>query len=338
MAKTYYDQDVNWEIMNGKTVAIIGYGSQGHAHALNLKDSGVNVVVGLYEGSKSKPVAESQGLKVMSVADAVKSADITMILIPDEKQADVYKNEIAPNLKSGSALAFAHGFNIHFKQIVPAKDIDIFMVAPKGPGHLVRRTFVEGGGVPDVFAVEQDASGKCFDLALAYARGIGGTRAGIIQTTFKEETETDLFGEQCVLCGGVTHLIQEGFETLVNAGYQPEIAYFECFHEMKLIVDLMYEGGMAKMRKSISDTAEFGDYTTGPKIITKDVRKAMETALQEIQDGTFARNWLVENRAAGRANFLAQRRIHAEHQIEQVGSKLRGMMSWLKDGNDLSKD
>ena len=338
MAKTYYDQDVNWEIMNGKTVAIIGYGSQGHAHALNLKDSGVNVIVGLYEGSKSKAVAESQGLKVMNVADAVKTADITMILIPDEKQADVYKNEIAPNLKDGSALAFAHGFNIHFKQIIPAKNIDVFMVAPKGPGHLVRRTFVEGGGVPDVFAVEQDATGKCFDIALAYARGIGGTRAGVIQTTFKEETETDLFGEQCVLCGGVTHLIQQGFETLVNAGYQPEIAYFETFHEMKLIVDLMYEGGMAKMRKSISDTAEYGDYTTGPKIITPEVRKAMEKALEEIQDGTFARNWLVENRAAGRANFLAQRRIHAEHQIEQVGAKLRGMMSWLKDGSDLSKD
>ena len=338
MAKTYYDQDVNWEIMNGKTVAIIGYGSQGHAHALNLKDSGVNVVIGLYEGSKSKAVAESQGLKVLSVADAVKSADITMVLIPDEKQADVYKNEIAPNLKDGSALAFAHGFNIHFKQIIPAKNIDVFMVAPKGPGHLVRRTFVEGGGVPDVFAVEQDATGKCFDIALAYARGIGGTRAGVLQTTFKEETETDLFGEQCVLCGGVTHLIQEGFETLVAAGYQPEIAYFETFHEMKLIVDLMYEGGMAKMRKSISDTAEYGDYTTGPKIITADVRKAMETALEEIQNGTFAKNWLVENRAAGRANFLAQRRIHAEHQIEKVGEKLRGMMSWLKDGSDLSKD
>ena len=338
MAKTYYDQDVNWEVMNGKTVAIIGYGSQGHAHALNLKESGVHVIVGLYEGSKSKAVAEGQGLEVKNVADAVKAADIVMVLIPDEKQADVYKNEIAPNLKSGAALAFAHGFNIHFKQIVPAKDIDVFMVAPKGPGHLVRRTFVEGGGVPDVFAVEQDASGKCFDIALAYARGIGGTRAGVIQTTFKEETETDLFGEQCVLCGGVTHLIQEGFETLVNAGYQPEIAYFETFHEMKLIVDLMYEGGMAKMRKSISDTAEYGDYTTGPKIITKDTRKAMEKALQEIQDGTFARNWLVENRAAGRANFLAQRRIHAEHQIEQVGGKLRGMMSWLKDGSDLSKD
>ncbi len=338
MAKTYYDQDVNWEIMNGKTVAIIGYGSQGHAHALNLKESGVNVVVGLYEGSKSKAVAESQGLKVLNVADAVKAADITMVLIPDEKQADVYKNEIAPNLKDGSALAFAHGFNIHFKQIIPPANVDVFMVAPKGPGHLVRRTFVEGGGVPDVFAVEQDATGKCFDIALAYARGIGGTRAGVLQTTFKEETETDLFGEQCVLCGGVTHLIQEGFETLVAAGYQPEIAYFETFHEMKLIVDLMYEGGMAKMRKSISDTAEYGDYTTGPKIITPEVRKAMEKALKEIQDGSFARNWLVENRAAGRANFLAQRRIHAEHQIEQVGAKLRGMMSWLKDGSDLSKD
>ena len=338
MAKTYYDQDVNWEIMNGKTVAIIGYGSQGHAHALNLKESGVNVIVGLYVGSKSKAVAESQGLTVMNVADAVKSADIVMVLIPDEKQADVYKNEIAPNLKDGAALAFAHGFNIHFKQIIPPKNVDVFMVAPKGPGHLVRRTFVEGGGVPDVFAVEQDATGKCFDIALAYARGIGGTRAGVLQTTFKEETETDLFGEQCVLCGGVTHLIQEGFETLVAAGYQPEIAYFETFHEMKLIVDLMYEGGMAKMRKSISDTAEYGDYTTGPKIITKDVRKAMEKALEEIQNGTFARNWLVENRAAGRANFLAQRRIHAEHQIEQVGTKLRGMMSWLKDGSDLSKD
>ena len=338
MAKTYYDQDVNWEIMNGKTVAVIGYGSQGHAHALNLKESGVNVVVGLYEGSKSKPVAEKAGLKVLNVADAVKTADITMILIPDEKQADVYKNEIAPNLKDGSALAFAHGFNIHFKQIIPPANVDVFMVAPKGPGHLVRRTFVEGGGVPDVFAVGQDATGKCFDLALAYARGIGGTRAGVIQTTFKEETETDLFGEQCVLCGGVTHLIQNGFETLVEAGYQPEIAYFECFHEMKLIVDLMYEGGMAKMRKSISDTAEYGDYTTGPKIITPEVKKAMKKALTEIQDGTFATNWLVENRAAGRANFLAQRRIHAEHQIEQVGEKLRGMMSWLKDGADLSKD
>jgi len=335
MAKTYYDQDVNWEIMNGKTVAVIGYGSQGHAHALNLKESGVNVVVGLYEGSKSKAAAESHGLKVLPVAEAVKQADITMILIPDEKQADVYKNEIAPNLKSGSALAFAHGFNIHFKQIVPAKDIDVFMVAPKGPGHLVRRTYTEGGGVPDVFAVEQDASGKCFDLALAYARGIGGTRAGVIQTTFKEETETDLFGEQAVLCGGVTHLIQAGFETLVEAGYQPEIAYFECFHEMKLIVDLMYEGGMAKMRRSISDTAEYGDYMTGPRIITAETKATMKQVLKEIQNGHFAKKWLVENRAAGRASFLAERRLHAEHPIEKVGGQLRGMMSWLKDKKDL---
>jgi ketol-acid reductoisomerase len=338
LAKVYYDEDVNFDILKDKTVAIIGYGSQGHAHALNLKDSGVNVIVGLYEGSKSKAVAESQGLKVMNVADATKAADIVMILIPDEKQADVYKNEIAPNLKEGASLFFAHGFNIHFKQILPPKYVNVCMVAPKGPGHLVRRTFVEGSGVPDVFAVEQDATGNAFDITLAYARGIGGTRAGVLQTTFKEETETDLFGEQVVLCGGVTHLIQQGFETLVNAGYQPEIAYFEVAHEMKLIVDLMNEGGMAKMRQSISDTAEYGDYTTGPKIITPEVRKAMEKALEEIQDGTFARNWLLENRAAGRANFLAQRRIHAEHQIEQVGAKLRGMMSWLKGKGDLSND
>ena len=333
LAKVYYDNDVDFSVLNGKTVAVIGFGSQGHSHALNLHDSGVNVVVGLYEGSPSKAIAEKAGLKVLNVADAVKIADITMILIPDEKQATVYKNEIAPNLKPGSALAFAHGFNITFKQIVPPTDCDVFMVAPKGPGHLVRRTFVEGSGVPDIFAVEQDVSGHCFDIALAYARGIGGTRAGVLQTTFKEETETDLFGEQCVLCGGLTHLIQNGFEVLVAAGYQPEIAYFECCHEAKLIIDLIYEGGMAKMRYSISDTAEYGDYTTGPKIITPEVKKAMEKALEEIQNGTFATNWLVENRAAGRANFLAQRRIHAEHQIEQVGKKLRGMMSWLKDGS-----
>ena len=338
MAKTYYDQDVNWEVMNGKTVAIIGYGSQGHAHALNLKESGVNVVIGLYEGSKSKAVAEKHGLKVCSVAEAVKQADITMILIPDEKQADVYKAEIAPNLKEGSALAFAHGFNIHFKQIVPPANVDVFMVAPKGPGHLVRRTYTEGSGVPDVFAVEQDYTGKCFDVALAYARGIGGTRAGVIQTTFKDETETDLFGEQAVLCGGVCALMKAGFETLVEAGYKPEMAYFECFHEMKLIVDLLYEGGMAKMRKSISDTAEYGDYMVGPRIVTAETKAEMKKVLTEIQDGTFARNWLLENRAAGRANFLAQRRIQAEHPIEKVGAQLRGMMSWLKDGADLSKD
>ena len=333
MAKVFYDKDVNWSVLKDKTVAIIGYGSQGHAHALNLKESGVNVVVGLYKGSKSVAVARAAGLEVKTVPEAVAAADVTMILIPDEKQADVYKAEIALNLKSGSALAFAHGFNIHFKQIVPPADVDVFMVAPKGPGHLVRRTFVEGGGVPDVFAVEQDATGKCFDLALAYARGIGGTRAGVIQTTFQEETETDLFGEQAVLCGGVCQLITNGFETLCEAGYQPEIAYFETFHEMKLIVDLMYEGGMAKMRRSISDTAEYGDYTAGPKVVSQDSKAAMKQVLKDIQDGTFAKDWLLENRAGGRAHFLAMRRQHAEHPIEKVGEKLRSMMPWLHEND-----
>ena len=333
MAKVFYDKDVNWSVLKDKTVAIIGYGSQGHAHALNLKESGVNVVVGLYKGSKSADVARAAGLEVKTVAEAVAAADVTMVLIPDEKQADVYKAEIAPNLKNGSALAFAHGFNIHFKQIVPPADVDVFMVAPKGPGHLVRRTFVEGGGVPDVFAVEQDATGKCFDLALAYARGIGGTRAGVIQTTFQEETETDLFGEQAVLCGGICQLITNGFETLCEAGYQPEIAYFETFHEMKLIVDLMYEGGMAKMRKSISDTAEYGDYTAGPKVVTQDSKAAMKQVLRDIQDGTFDKDWLLENRAGGRAHFLAMRRQHAEHPIEKVGEKLRSMMPWLHEND-----
>ena len=299
MAKVFYDQDVNWDVMKGKKVAIIGYGSQGHAHALNLKDSGIDVVVGLYEGSKSIAKAQAAGLEVKSVPEAVKEADITMILIPDEKQADVYAKEIAPNLKGGSALAFAHGFNVHFKQIVPPSTVDVFMVAPKGPGHLVRRTFTEGGGVPDVFAVEQDATGKAFDIALAYARGIGGTRAGVIQTTFQEETETDLFGEQAVLCGGICQLITNGFETLCEADYQPEIAYFETFHEMKLIVDLMYEGGMAKMRKSISDTAEYGDYTAGPRVISQDSKKAMKAVLDDIQTGAFAKDWLLENKAGG---------------------------------------
>ncbi|TCS81388.1 ketol-acid reductoisomerase [Pectinatus cerevisiiphilus] len=328
MAKVYYDQDVNWNAISDKKVAIIGYGSQGHAHALNLKDSGIDVTVGLYAGSKSIQKAKDAGLKVTNVADAVKGADITMILIPDEIQAKIYKTEIAPNLKSGSALAFAHGFNIHFQQIQPPSDVDVFMVAPKGPGHLVRRIFVEGGGVPDIFGVYQDASGKAWDIALAYARGIGGTRAGVIKTTFQEETETDLFGEQAVLCGGITHLITAGFETLVKAGYQPEIAFFECFHEMKLIVDLMYEGGMAKMRHSISDTAEYGDYTAGPRLITDDTKKEMEHILSDIQDGTFATKWLTENKA-GRAQFYAMRRKHAEHQLEEVGVKLRKMMSWL---------
>lgn len=333
MARVFYDQDVNWDVMAGKKVAIIGYGSQGHAHALNLKESGVDVVVGLYEGSKSAEKAKAAGVAVRTVAEAVREADITMILIPDEKQADVYNAEIGPNLKAGSALAFAHGFNIHFRQIVPPADVDVFMVAPKGPGHLVRRTFVEGGGVPDVFAVEQDATGRCFDIALAYARGIGGTRAGVIQTTFQEETETDLFGEQAVLCGGICQLITNGFDTLVAAGYQPEIAYFETFHEMKLIVDLMYEGGMAKMRRSISDTAEYGDYTAGPKVIPPESKAAMEKILSDIQDGTFAKEWLLENKGGGRARFMAMRRRHAEHPIEQVGAKLRDMMPWLHDND-----
>ena len=335
MAKTYYDQDVNWAAIQGKNVAIIGYGSQGHAHALNLKESGINVLVGLYEGSKSKAKAEAHGLTVLPVAEAVKKADITMVLIPDEKQADVYKTEIAPNLKPGSALAFAHGFNIHFKQIVPPAGVDVFMVAPKGPGHLVRRTFTEGSGVPAVFAVEKDETGKCFDLTLAYARGIGCSRSGCLQTTFRDETEEDLFGEQCVLMGGLCQLMQTGFEVLVEAGYPPEMAYFECFHEMKLIVDLCYEGGMAKMRQSCSDTAEYGDYMVGPRIITEDTKKEMKKVLKEIQDGTFARNWLVENRAAGRANFLAQRKLHEEHQIEKVGAELRNMMPWLRDKKEL---
>ena len=335
MAKTYYDQDVNWAAIQGKTVAIIGYGSQGHAHALNLKESGIDVLVGLYEGSKSKAKAEAHGLTVLPVAEAVKKADITMVLIPDEKQADVYKTEIAPNLKPGSALAFAHGFNIHFKQIVPPAGVDVFMVAPKGPGHLVRRTFTEGSGVPAVFAVEKDETGKCFDLTLAYARGIGCSRSGCLQTTFRDETEEDLFGEQCVLMGGLCQLMQTGFEVLVEAGYPPEMAYFECFHEMKLIVDLCYEGGMAKMRQSCSDTAEYGDYMVGPRIITEDTKKEMKKVLKEIQEGTFARNWLVENRAAGRANFLAQRKLHEEHQIEKVGAELRNMMPWLRDKKEL---
>ena len=328
MAKIFYDQDVNWEVIKDKTVAIIGYGSQGHAHALNLKESGLNVVVGLYNGSKSKAVAESKGLKVLPVGEATAAADIIMILIPDEKQAEVYKNEIAPNLTAGKALAFAHGFNIHFQQIIPPADVDVFMVAPKGPGHMVRRTYTEGSGVPCLIAVEQDYSGKAKDLALAYANGIGGARAGVLETTFKDETETDLFGEQAVLCGGVTALIKAGFETLVEAGYAPENAYFECMHEMKLIVDLMYQGGMAAMRYSISDTAEYGDYVTGSRIITDETKKEMKQVLTEIQDGTFAKKWLLENQV-GRPTFNAMRRMEAEHPIEKVGKELREMMSWI---------
>ena len=329
MVKMYYDKDANWDMMKDKTVAIIGYGSQGHAHALNLKDSGANVVVGLYEGSKSWAKAEAAGLRVMTAAEATIEADVVMMLIPDEKQSATYKKDVAPNLRPGMALAFAHGFNIHFGQIVPPADVDVFMVAPKGPGHLVRRVFTEGQGVPCLIAVHQDATGRAYDLGLAYAKGIGGTRAGVLDTTFREETETDLFGEQAVLCGGVTALITAGFETLVEAGYEPESAYFECMHEMKLIVDLMYEGGMAKMRHSVSDTAEYGDYVTGKRIITDETKKAMRQVLTEIQDGTFANKWLLENQA-NRPAFNAMRKRAVNHPIEKVGAELRGMMSWVK--------
>ena len=329
MSKMYYEQDANWEIIQEKTVAIIGYGSQGHAHALNLKESGIKVIVGLHKTSKSIAKAQAAGLEVTTVAEAVAKADITMILIPDEKQADVYNAEIAPNLKDGSALAFAHGFNIHFSQIVPPNNVDVFMIAPKGPGHLVRRVFTEGGGVPCVMAVHQDYTGKTYKIALAYAKGIGGARAGVLMTTFKEETETDLFGEQAVLCGGISELVKAGFDTLVEAGYQPEIAYFECLHETKLIVDLMYEGGLADMRYSISDTAEYGDYMIGKRIITQETRNEMKKVLEEIKTGSFAKDWILENKS-NRAQFLAQRRSEAAHQIEIVGKELRGMMPWLQ--------
>ncbi|MGI6093177.1 MAG: ketol-acid reductoisomerase [Negativicutes bacterium] len=329
MKKLYYDHDANWEIMQDKHVAVIGYGSQGHAHALNLKESGVNVTVGLYEGSKSWEKALNDGLKVATVSEAVKTADIVMMLLPDEKQAEIYRMQVKPNLKKNAALAFAHGFNIHYNQIQPPNDVDVFMVAPKGPGHLVRRTFTEGKGVPCLLAVHQNSTGLADDLALAYARGIGGTRAGVLRTTFAEETETDLFGEQAVLCGGVTELICAGYETLVEAGYQPESAYFECLHEMKLIVDLFYEGGLAAMRQSISDTAEFGDYMTGSRIVTDATRAEMKKILAEIQNGEYARKWILENQA-NRPVFNAMRRSKAAHPIEAVGKELRAMMPWLK--------
>lgn len=327
--KIYYCQDANFEVLKGKTVAVIGYGSQGHAHALNLHESGANVVVGLYEGSKSWAKAEADGLAVKNVAEAVKTADVIMILIPDEKQAAVYRTSIEPNLKPGAALAFAHGFNIHFNQIVPPANVDVFLVAPKGPGHLVRRVYQEGKGVPCLFAIYQDYTGQAREIALAYAKGVGGTRAGTIETNFKDETETDLFGEQAVLCGGASELIKAGFETLVEAGYPPEMAYFECLHELKLIVDLIYEGGLARMRYSVSDTAEYGDYVVGKRIITDETRKEMKKVLTEIQDGTFARNWILENQA-NRPSFTAVRKKEAEHPIEVVGQELRSMMSWLK--------
>ena len=328
MAKMFYEKDTNLDLLKGKKVAVIGYGSQGHAHALNLHESGVDVVVGLYEGSKSWDRVKEAGLEVATVANAVKSADVVMMLVPDEKQAKLYKEEVAQNLESGNALVFAHGFNIHYGQIVPPADVDVFMVAPKGPGHMVRRTYTEDSGVPCLIAVHQDATGQAKELALAYANGIGGARAGVLETTFKDETETDLFGEQAVLCGGCTALIKAGFETLVEAGYAPENAYFECLHEMKLIVDLMYQGGMAAMRYSISDTAEYGDYMIGNRIVTEETKKEMKKVLTEIQDGTFARNWLMENQV-GRPQFNAMRRIEAEHPIEKVGKELREMMSWI---------
>lgn len=329
MARMYYDSDANLDLLTNKTVAIIGYGSQGHAHALNLKDSGVNVVVGLYPGSKSTAKATAEGLKVLSVAEAAAAADLIMILLPDEVQKTVYLEEIKPQLKAGKALVFAHGFNIHFGQVVPPEDVDVIMVAPKGPGHLVRRTYAQGEGVPALFAVYQDASGQARDRALAYAKGIGGTRAGVLETSFREETETDLFGEQVVLCGGLSELIKSGFETLVNAGYQPELAYFECLHEVKLIVDLVVEGGLAKMRDSISNTAEYGDYTRGPRIITDATRTEMKKILKEIQSGQFAREFVLENQS-GKPGFTAMRRQEAEHPIEEVGKDLRAMFSWLK--------
>ena len=327
MTKIYYAQDCNLSLLKDKTVAIIGYGSQGHAHALNLHESGINVIVGLYNGSKSWKKAEVAGLKVATVAEATKQADLIMILLPDEKQADVYKTEIAPNLKAGKILAFAHGFNIHFAQIVPPADVDVIMIAPKGPGHTVRSEYVEGKGVPCLIAVHQDASGKAKEIGLAYAAGIGGSRAGVLETTFRVETETDLFGEQAVLCGGVTALMQAGFETLVEAGYDPSNAYFECIHEMKLIVDLIYQGGFSKMRYSISDTAEFGDYETGKRLITEETKKEMKKVLSEIQDGTFASKWITENKS-GRAHFNATRRLKSEHMLEKVGAELRKMYSW----------
>ena len=329
MQNIYYQQDCNLSKLNGKTVAIIGYGSQGHAHALNLKDSGVDVIVGLYEGSKSWAKAEAQGLKVMTSAEAAKNADLIMILINDEKQAKLYKESIEPNLTEGKTLAFAHGFNIHFGCIKPPKNVNVIMVAPKGPGHTVRSEYQVGKGVPCLVAVHQDATGDALDIALAYALGIGGARAGVLETTFRTETETDLFGEQAVLCGGVCALMQAGFETLVEAGYDARNAYFECIHEMKLIVDLIYQSGFEGMRYSISNTAEYGDYITGPKIITDETKKAMKKVLSDIQDGTFAKDFLLDMSGAGsQVHFGAMRKIAAEHPSETVGKEIRKLYSW----------
>ena len=329
MAKIYYNTDCDLSLLDGRKVAIIGYGSQGHAHALNLKESGVDVVVGLYEGSKSWKKAEEQGLKVMTSADAAAWADIIMVLIPDELQAKLYKKAIEPNLNEGDMLMFAHGFNIHFNQIVPPKNVDVTMIAPKAPGHTVRSEYQAGKGTPCLVAVEQDYTGKAHDYALAYGAAIGGARAGLLDTTFRTETETDLFGEQAVLCGGVCQLMQTGFEVLVEAGYDPKNAYFECIHEMKLIVDLIYQSGFEGMRKSISNTAEYGDYITGPKLITEDTKKAMKKVLADIQDGSFAKEFLLEMSAAGgQAHFKAMRQLHNEHECEKVGADIRSLYSW----------
>ncbi len=335
--QVYYDKDADLSIIQSRKVAIIGYGSQGHAHANNLKDSGVEVIVGLRKGSSSWAKAETAGLAVAEIAEAVSAADVVMILAPDEHQARLYREEIAPNLKSDAALAFAHGFNIHFQQIEPAASNDVIMIAPKGPGHLVRSTFTEGGGVPSLIAVYQDATGRAKDIALSYASANGGGRAGIIETNFREETETDLFGEQAVLCGGATALVQAGFETLVEAGYAPEMAYFECLHELKLIVDLMYEGGIANMRYSISNTAEYGDLTRGPRVITDETRAEMRRILTEIQTGEFAREFILENQA-GAATLKAKRRIGEAHPIEDVGGRLRSMMPWIQKNKLVDKD
>ncbi|GAB1409055.1 ketol-acid reductoisomerase [Desulfovibrionales bacterium] len=325
----YYDKDADLNILADKTVAIIGYGSQGHAHAQNLRDSGVKVIIGQRPGGPNHQLAREHGFEPVSAAEAAKQADLIQILVQDQYQPKVYEEEIRPHLKPGKTLIFGHGFNIHFNQITPPADVDVVMIAPKGPGHLVRREFEKGGGVPCLVAVHQDATGQALAKALAYAAGIGGARSGVLQTTFAEETETDLFGEQAVLCGGVSELVRSGFETLVKGGYQPEIAFFECMHELKLIVDLLYEGGFKKMHHSISDTAEYGDYVTGPRVINDESRKAMQKVLEEIQDGTFARNWILENKA-GLPSFLAQRRRSHEHQIEKVGDTLRSMMTWLQ--------
>jgi ketol-acid reductoisomerase len=328
MATIYYEEDADLRFLQDRKIAVLGYGSQGHAHALNLKESGVDVRVGLYAGSGSWAKAEQDGLTVKPTEEACKEADVVMVLLPDTTQKQVYERDVEPNLHAGDALFFAHGFNIHYHQIVPPSNVDVCMIAPKGPGHLVRRTFTEGAGTPSLVAIHQDASGKALEVALAYAKALGATRAGVLETTFAEETETDLFGEQTVLCGGVSELVKAGFETLVDAGYQPEIAYFECLHELKLIVDLIYEGGLANMRYSISNTAEYGDYTRGPRVITDQTRAAMQQILADIQSGAFAKDWVLENKA-GQVGFKALRAKHAAHPSEEVGRKLRGMMPWI---------